>query len=355
MRLSPSEALKARLATVARESSDLAERLIKTWDCVATRFEDAGLPFRAMDDYLRIVWSANNGFYPRNNLAKISEKLNNADKLADFVDEIEAYHRSYLAIVSPSDLYLKSHLVKDLESLRTLNSQSHVFLTAVHRHHNDRFEEAVGLVVSLQIRNITVGTERPSDYEKDWPNWAILVGNGKIDSAFNEIRNKMVSDGEFQRAFEKAEISAATTAAHLLRRLDPITKSGSGVLPYEVHVEHIFPKSVASKLKADKKLTPNVRQWLENIGRPIPATAPERRQLGEALEHYQNRIGNQTLLNETANRVAKDKPFDDKKPFYEKQALELTKSLVDCEQWNLDAIKERQKKLAARAPEVWPK
>ena len=352
LRLSPSEALKARLATIAREDRDLSDELINKWNSTATKLENAGLPIDAMDDYLHAVWCSKAGYITKRTLERIASKLTKADDLKDFVKELESYCESYLAVLAPSG---DASITEDLKDLRVLNVQSYSLLTMVHKHSPSRFKEAVNLVLSLQIRNVTLGPFQAHEYEKSWPHWANLVRNGDADKAFDEIRSLMVADEEFQRSFDKATVASAGMVRHLLRRLDPISQPGSGVQPMSVDVEHVLPKSVVTKLNDDKNLTSNVRKWIEDLGYEVPKTRDEKRDLGKKLEPYLNMLGNQALLNDKTNRGAKDLPFAKKKDFYKTQALKLTNALVKFEKWGLDEIEVRQKGLAKNAPPIWPK
>ena len=352
LRPSPSESLKARLATIARENSHLADELIEKWNVAAAKLENAGRSIDAMDNYIHAVWCSAEGYTPKRTLDRIVSKLTTPNRLNDFVKDLDSYCDSYLAVVAPTG---QSSLTEDLKDLNHLNVQSHSFLMTVHKNSPDRFQEAVDLVLSLQIRNVTMGPRQANEYEKDWPRWAVLVREGHIDEAFTDIRNRMVPDEEFQQQFEKKVVASSRTVRHLLRRLDPISQPGSGVQPVEVDVEHIIPKSLVTKLMNGKKLTKNARRWIEDLGHEIPSDFEQMRDLGTKLNPFVYMLGNQALLNDKANRGAKDLPFDKKRDFYKKQALELTKALVKSENWGPSQILANQKAMAGNAHMTWPK
>ena len=309
-----------------------------------------------MDDYLHAIMCWREGYTAKRTLDRFVSKLTKSDDLRDFVKDfvrdLEYYRDSYLAVVTPSK---KSSLSEDLKDLRGLNVQSHSFLTMVHRHCQSKFAEAVNLVLSLQIRNVTIGPYQANRYEKNWREWAGLVREGNIDAAFTEIRNKLVSDNDFKRRFEKEEVVSPLTVRHVLRRLDPISQPGSGVLPMDVDVEHVLPKSLLNKLKNNKDIKGNAAQWITDLGYEIPTSAQTKSNLAKELGPYLNRLGNQALLNDRANRGARDRPFSKKKGFYSKQALELTKQLTKHEAWGMEEVLKRQKALAEMAPQIWPK
>ena len=352
LRLSPSEALKARLVVIAREDTNLAGELMQRWDAAATKLDNAGRPIDAMDDYLRTVLSSRRGHISKRSLDGIVSKSDTTNSLKDVIQDLATYIDSFLAVVAPTG---KATLTEDLKDLRNLNNQSVVFLTMVHKHAPEQFVEAVNLVLSLQIRNITFGTDSPNAYERSWPDWARLVRNGEVDRAFGEIRDRIRGDDEFRTAFEIATAVSSATVRHVLRRLDPISRPGSGVQPMEVDVEHVMPRSVVGKLVADKRLTPSVKQWIKDLGYEIPETSDDKKGMGHKFGQWLNMLGNQALLNEKANRGLRDRPFADKKVFYGNQALKLTEALAREGQWGERQIFERQKKMAEEAPRIWRK
>ena len=351
LRPSPAETLKARLATIARDRQDLSDELIEGWNSVATLLENAGLRIDAMDDYLRVIWCSKEEHISKGSLHGIATKIT-IDEIEKFVQDLKFYADSYLAVVAPQG---KAWLIEDLKDLRGLNIQSHSFLTMVHKHSHNRFEEAVELVLALQIRNITLGSEQANEYTKNWSTWANLVYKGSTEKAFKEIRDRIVGDEQFRKAFESKTVEKVPTKRHILRRLDPISRPGSGVLPMDVDVEHIMPRAVVDHLSNDKNLTKTDKEWIEDLGYNIPATSIEKRDLGKKLQTYLDMLGNQTLLNDKANSAAKNSPFPKKKPFYQKQALELTKQLIEKEEWGPDEIVARQKEMAELAVSIWRK
>ena len=358
LQLSPAEGLKARLATIAREDRGLSDRLMQEWNRVARVLEEriefadpTAVAIDAIDDYLHAIWCSRDGYTTKHTMdKKIASGLTEAKLVGEFVEDLRAYCDSYLAVRAPSG---KSWIIEDLKDLRFLNRQSFSFLTMVYEHAQGRFSEAVSLTLSLQIRNITLGPQQAHAFEKQWPAWAGLVRRGRTDDAFADMRSRMVIDEEFKKSFAGAEVLSSATSRHLLRRLDPISRSGSGVQPMDVDVEHILPRSVVSKLSDDKTLTKNVKQWIDDLGHDIPETVGQKRELGEQLRRYTNMLGNQALLNYVVNRGAKDLPFAKKKQLYGKQALDLTKELTDCETWGPAQIEAKQKELANKAIQTW--
>ena len=95
LRASPSEALKARLATIAREDNDLSEELITKWNDAATKLENAGQPIDAMDDYIHAIWCSTEGYTPKRTLDRIASRLTQLNRLRAFVEDLDSYCDSY--------------------------------------------------------------------------------------------------------------------------------------------------------------------------------------------------------------------------------------------------------------------
>ena len=126
-------------------------------------------------------------------------------------------------------------------------------------------------------------------------------------------------------------------------------------MPVAVDVEHILPKGVVNKLKGKKSLTKNAIWWIEHLGFEKPVTDQEKEELAMTISSWLFRLGNQALLNDKANRGAQDNPFDKKKVYYQKQALQLTNTLSNLEEWKFAQINARQKEIASRAVKIWAK
>ena len=201
LRLSTSEGLKARLSVIARQHRGLSEELIRQWNYAARKLEDARQPIDAMDGYLHAIWTSKHGYTTQQTQDKtIASKITDTDELKDnlknFADDLKTYCDSYLAVVAPEG---EDGIDLDLRDLKALKvEQANSFLTMVHKHSPDRFEEAVRLVLSFQVRNITIRGQRANLYQKLWPWWSGLARQGDPEKAFGEIRRRIVNDKIFR-------------------------------------------------------------------------------------------------------------------------------------------------------------
>jgi len=209
--------------------------------------------------------------------------------------------------------------------------------------------------LALQIRNIIVDKQKANIYQQQWPKWSIKVRNGELDEALQEINSRMIDDGIFESRFKELTIESAVSAHHILRRLELVDSRKSGVTPSSVHREHVMPQSVVTKLKNDRQLTPNVKEWISYLGHAEPNSTAEKRKLGDQLGKELDKLGNQALLDGDANSGLGDCSFDEKKKAYGNTKLELTKSIKEVSHWDDKAIKSRQEKLASLALKAWSK
>lgn len=74
----------------------------------------------------------------------------------------------------------------------------------------------------------------------------------------------------------------------------------------------------------------------------------------ETANAYLKRLGNLSLLEAKQNVDSDNKPFNQKKAIYQKSKFTLTEMVAQKSEWNIDAINERQEKLAKLASKAWP-
>ena len=108
-------------------------------------------------------------------------------------------------------------------------------------------------------------------------------------------------------------------------------QQNSDTLPNEdvITLEHVLPQ------------TPKIDQW-------------EGFEDKEHASGWVDRIGNLTLLESGCNTGISNKKFSDKKRLaYSKSGILLTKELQDYAKWTPDKVRERSKRLAELAAEIW--
>jgi Protein of unknown function DUF262/Protein of unknown function (DUF1524) len=153
-----------------------------------------------------------------------------------------------------------------------------------------------------------------------------------LEDAVSELRAMTPSDPEFTQAFEVAILGRAGYRRHVLMRLEQTLRAQAhkdevkAEGPETVHVEHIYPQTPAGK----------AQEWDDH-------------------DEWINRIGNLTLLHKRWNTQIKNGDFATVKvPALSQSVILLNQSVISHSQWNDDAVTQRQKELAAVAPDAWP-
>ena len=185
------------------------------------------------------------------------------------------------------------------------------------------------------IRNRVIADQSSTTYENIVYRIARDVENNdaSIAQACDQLRQYMLDDGDFARAFEIRSLNVQKSAKLVLRLLESHLQHdraggnvelvvGSNSL---VELEHIYPRK------------------------------PEPEHEWEDGHLWTNRLGNLALLAAGLNREAQNGPFNDKKEEYAQSQLFLTRELLEVDGWSPDQIVARQKRMAQLALKVWPK
>ncbi|MBI3583670.1 MAG: HNH endonuclease [Nitrospinae bacterium] len=149
------------------------------------------------------------------------------------------------------------------------------------------------------------------------------------------LKDIIPQDAEFKENFINATVSKGNLARYYLRAIENTNRKNTNPEllvnsnPEEVNLEHILSK------------TYNAVNW--------PNFTEDQH------SSFYKRIGNLTLTTTQLNsEELKDKPFGDKKKYYDNSELWITKMITDkYNDWTTDTIKERQKELAEIAVETW--
>ena len=185
------------------------------------------------------------------------------------------------------------------------------------------------------IRNRVIANQSSTSFEDEVYVIArdVKRDEASVTDACNKLRQYMLDDDDFARAFEIRSLNVQKTAKLILRLMESHLQReraggnvelvvGSNSL---VDLEHIYPR----KPEAEHEW-PEGQDWL-------------------------NRVGNLTLLAAGLNREAQNGPFEDKKAEYSQSQLFLTRELLDIDEWSPEKVVARQKRMAQLALKVWPK
>ena len=152
------------------------------------------------------------------------------------------------------------------------------------------------------------------------------------------------NDDEFLDRFPTHELKqrVINRARYILTKIEYYktgnTKEFSINSTEDVHVEHIIPQTIDTK-KSKKEFG----DWETYLG-------------DKALINHKkkvNRIGNMTLLASELNITASNNPFTNKKKFYRKSNIILTKELAEMQNFKFSHLDKRGEELAEIAIRIW--
>ena len=191
-------------------------------------------------------------------------------------------------------------------------------------------------LVALGVRLIIASSTRSGSVEVSLAESARRVYEGAISSARQlgaELASLTPTDSEFRTALEAAKVSNAKLARYYLRSLETTAKCEAEpwFVPQGdtqvINLEHVLPKAPE-------------QNW------PVFSE--------DELGQFTTRLGNLALLQASKNSDLKSQSFVDKKKVYAESPYLLTSQIAAVEDWNADAINDRQKMMAELGVKTWP-
>lgn len=293
--------------------------------------------------YIKHYWFANYSFVreSKNELYKeIKNRINNSTQVTTFVNNLKNDIDVYLAILNPNSSFWNDfdNLCRDyIETLNYFNLEQYrpLVFSILKKFQPEEVKKSLKLIVSWLIRNLIVGGLGGGTLEKTYAEKAYAILSDKIKNA-SELRESLSSvipqDDTFKEQFKIATVSKAKYARYYLAAIENHHRGKEhpelivNLNPDSVNLEHILPENPEN----------NYPDFTE-----------------EQHAAYYKRIGNLTLMKTKENNNFKSSKFSDKKKKYKESELWITQSLALIEEWNIEAINNRQAQLAELAIQTW--
>ncbi|AKS44582.1 Protein of unknown function [Octadecabacter temperatus] len=187
--------------------------------------------------------------------------------------------------------------------------------------------DPVHLVHNAFVRYSIIRNLENSPFESAMYEAARELHEKKDVAAFCEkIRGVAPDDESTEASFRGLSISHNGSRRNILKRFELSLRKTEELEiagTKDVHVEHVYPQK------------PLAGEKMANHDRVI------------------NRIGNLTLLSARLNRQIQNGNFESKKPELAKSELLMTQEIAVRDDWNEEAINERQHTMASLAPDLW--
>jgi hypothetical protein len=296
--------------------------------------------------FLRHHWSSMFGAVRERDLySGIKEEIRSANQAVRYAKQLANAAKLYAALLSPSDDYWSGRkfgtsVKNNVATLLTLELEQNrpLLLAVMEEFSNRELKRTLKALVSWSIRGIVVGGIGGGRTERAYCEAAVAVRAKRVkttEQLLKQLSPIVPEDGEFADAFGRARQTKSAISRYLLLALER-SKAGD----------------------AEPELVPNANEEEVNLEHILPRRAkqvdwPQFRE--EEVATWSQRLGNQCLLKKTENAKIGNKPWRVKKPILGSSSLKLTKAAGRADDWDMDAIAKRQRRLAKDAPRTWPR
>lgn len=249
--------------------------------------------------------------------------------------EWREYSEIYRVLLKPA-LAHDDDITRQLTDVNTFGRATYPLLLDLYRDHwpereagglsRDLLLEILGLLQSLFIRRTVVGQSRSGIIARLCRTWS---RSGDPTELIGDIARRMPSDQRIRTALRLGRLPHAGFVLGRIGEVDVLDG---------LEIEHIFPQGPSSSWSGGEGAAP----W----GTFDDDAQARHREL-------LNTIGNLTLLEQPLNAAAGNKPFHDKREYYQLSRVAETKKLADLDSWGIDAIEQRTAALTEAFLRTW--
>ncbi len=353
--LAPNDLIKNYLFSILdrqRVPRQDIERLLSHWD---NMLRDLGP--RGFVRFLRAYLNTHTAPVVRQErlFRHVKQEVQTREAVQDLVDDLREKAVLYSALQSPGDEFWNEWAQQDalrfyLALLRLFGVRQHVPLVfAVYdavvdgRLERGDLVRLLRYVTVIAFRYNVIGKRNPNRMEEVYNRIAVALSTGEI-ATWGEVSRRLrplyIPDNEFEQAFANAGFGTRRyrrLVKYILLSLERYAGQPERarfenpdllgqINDSRITIEHILPQDYTD-------------DWPEFAG--------------YEHERYVSRLGNLTLLEDTLNREATNRPFAAKRALYGRSQYVLTQAVATREEWTPDAVQHRQRELARSALHIW--
>lgn len=340
VRLSATDLLKNYLFSVisrggVRETE--FSHLESRWEAIIGLLGSESFP-----EFLRVFWNSRHRLVRKAELFK-TIRQNIGDKSAAFalVRDLDRQARLYVALRNAEDDSWRTAERESLRQLAMFNVRQPlaVLLAVLDRFgetDRDVFSRFLRAVVVISFRYNVICGRQGNEQEAVYNAIARDVASGKLThmtQVIEALRPVYPSDGSFKSAF----------AEKVLRTSNSRNKKIARYILFQIE-----QRESGRQWNAD-----SAKYTLEHV---LPERPGERwPQFNEQeQDRFVYRLGNLTLLSDTANRDLGNNDFTQKRSAFRRSEFAITQRLADeCDDWTAQAIGNRQHWMAKQACAIW--
>lgn len=271
-------------------------------------------------NFISLDWNSRNSKIPSKRVYRtISSSMLDCSSAFHYVNELKKSSLLYLQIKNydHEDKEIKE-LLKILTYL-TQVKQHYMILLALMKNENYSLKKVLKTLLNLTIRYNYIAQGQANKQETIYNKIACNISDQTYTSTDDIVKalnssDLDIPDEEFISKFSKKQFANEKLDRYILAKIEESFNSHNKIDYDNETIEHI----------GDKRFD---------------------------LE-YVNRIGNLTLLTAEDNGRLSEKTYTQKKEFYSKHPRHIV-NMIDADDWNLEAVEERSRKLAEIASNIF--
>ncbi|MFN3605356.1 MAG: DUF262 domain-containing protein [Leptonema sp. (in: bacteria)] len=328
VKLTTTDLLKNYLFSLLDNNIDI-DNIQPRWDKVVNL-----IGYRKFPRFLRYYLNSQKELIREEKLFReIKKNTNKQEDVIKLIEDLDRYSDVYVALDDyESELWQGKEEIKNL--LREIKlfdvEQYKPLLLSVYFKMNDHLESVLKIIRAITFRYTIIGNYNPNQLEKTYNKASIKITKGEIidpKDLHKELSQVYIDDEVFRNNFSIISFDTRKTKMKKIVRYILLTienqnyNKNYSILDTNPSIEHIYPENYTG----EKILNPNLIY----------------------------RLGNLTILETNLNKQCNNKKFDVKKSIYQKSQYEITKELVNNEEWTENNIKNRQQQFAKIATSIW--
>ncbi len=333
VKLSPSDLLKNYLFSKAFESSSSElEETERRWQSINDFLGKSDLP-----TFIRHYWNSRFELVRISNLYRaIKSTIQTPKNVFDLLHELEQLAPVYSAFENPADPMWNKKQRSFIRSMNLFGVSTwySLMLVAKQKFPEEEFTKLLHELNVIIFRYNVISDLHTNEIEVVFNKLSIKIFSGEISKAsqaFEFLKSIYVPDENFAQAFSTKLLSTKRNknlVKYILVELEnTISGTANQFEDASSTIEHILPENPSS-------------EWETSFS-------------ADEQEDYIYLIGNYTLLEDTLNKKASDRLFNEKWLLYKLSNYKMSKDELNYIEWNPFILRKHQEKMSKWACTTW--
>ncbi len=333
VKLSPSDLLKNYLFSKAFESgSSELEETERRWQSINDFLGKSDLP-----TFLRHYWNSRFELVRISNLYRaIKSTIQTPENVFDLLHELEQLAPMYTAFENPADPMWNKEQRSFIRSMNLFGVSTwySLMLVAKQKFPEEEFTKLLHELNVITFRYNVISDLHTNEIEVVFNKLSIKIFSGEVSKAsqaFEFLKSIYVPDESFAQAFSTKLLSTKRNknlVKYILVELEnTISETAYQFEDASSTIEHILPENPSA-------------EWETSFS-------------ADEQEDYIFLIGNYTLLEDTLNKKASDRLFNEKCLLYKSSNYKMTKDELNYTEWTPIILRKHQDKMSKWACTAW--